>query len=257
MGAHPHDHGNPASYDRCMDEKPTRAKGRVSTETLGTVAMALVPVQQVLVFAFLVIQPDRPLSDLDSLYALGTLGWLWRAGAIATGLGVIVLAWGLSRSLARGKRVRLAVTTMICGGLAVIGTGVFPTDPPRPDGTVGYTTGGVLHFIFGILGLLALLVTVFLLRGVFRRDPRWSNAVRWTARLAWWLLAGVVLLVSLPEDSTAAGATQRLIFIPEAVWAVWIGWRIRRLGPPAMPLENGDAAGIGKTFPISNGNGSS
>jgi hypothetical protein len=205
--------------------------------------MALVPTQQILVFAFLAIQPDRPLSDADSLYALGTLGWLWRVGAIVTGLGVIAVAWGLSRSLAKGKRVRLAVSTMIGGGLAVIGTGVFPTDSPRPDGTVGYTTGGVLHFVFGILAFLALLVTVFLLKGVFRRDPRWFQAARPTAWLAWWLLAGVILLVSLPEYSTAAGVTQRLVFIPEAVWAVWVGWRIRRLGRPTAPPVSDTAAG--------------
>jgi hypothetical protein len=230
-----------------MDEKPTRRTGRVSTEALGIVAMTLVPAQQVLVFVFLVIQPDRPLSDADSLYALGTLGWLWRAGAIATGLGVVVLAWGLRRSLARGKRVRLALTTMILGGLAVIGTGGFPTDPPRPDGTVGYTTGGVLHFIFGILGLLALLVTVFLLRGVFRRDPRWSDAVRPTVWLAWWLLAGVILLFSLPEYSTAAGVTQRLVFVPEAVWAVWVGLRIRRLGRFGSPATTPGTASTATT----------
>jgi hypothetical protein len=224
-----------------MDEEPTGAS-RVSTETLGALAMAMVPVQQVMVFAFLAIQPDRPMSDADSLYALGTLGWLWRAGAIATGVGVIVLAWGLSRSLARGKRVRLAVATMIGGGLAVIGTGVFPTDLPRADGTVGYTAEGVLHFIFGILGLLALLGTVFLLRGVFRRDPRWSDAALPTVWLSWWLLAGVVLLVSLPEDSTAAGVTQRLIFIPEAVWAVWVCRRIRRLGRRATRPATDTAA---------------
>lgn len=217
-----------------MDPNQTRAD-HISTEALGAVAMALVPVQQVLVFAFLIIQPDRPLSDADSLYALGQLGWLWRTGAIATGLGVVALAWGLSRSLTAGKRVRLALTTMVLGGLAVIGTGVFPTDLPRPDGTVGYTTGGVLHFIFGILGLLALLVTVFMLRGVFRRDPRWSDGVRPTAWLAWWLLAGVILLFVLPEYSTATGVTQRLVFVPEAAWAVWVGWQIRRLGRSGSP----------------------
>jgi hypothetical protein len=61
--------------------------------------------------------------------------------------------------------------------------------------------------------------------------------------LSWWLLAGVVLLVSLPEDSTAAGVTQRLIFIPEAVWAVWVGRRIRRLGRRVTRPATDTAAG--------------
>jgi hypothetical protein len=101
----------------------------------------------------------------------------------------------------------------------------------------------VLHFVFGVLAFLALLVTVFLLKGVFRRDPRWSEAARPTAWLAWWLLAGVVLLVSLPEYSTPAGVTQRLVFIPEAVWAVWVGWRVRRLGRRATRPATDSAAG--------------
>lgn len=66
-------------------------------------------------FAFLVLQPGRPLSDMDSLYALGAWGRLWRAGAIVTGAGIVLLAVGLSRSLASGKRVRLGITTMTLG----------------------------------------------------------------------------------------------------------------------------------------------
>ena len=201
-----------------------------ATRIIGTVAMVTYPVQQILVFAFLWIQPDRPLSDLDSLYALGHFRWLWRAGVIVTGVGVVLLAVGLSRSLALGKRVRLGIFTMTLGGLAVIGTGVFPTDAPLDDGTVGYTTSGVLHFVFGIVALLALLVTVFVLKGVFRRDPRWSFAARPTAWLAWWLLAGVVLLFAIPEGTTAAGVVQRFVFVPNAVWGVWLAWSLRGIG---------------------------
>jgi len=202
-----------------------------TTRILGTAAMVTYPVQQILVFAFLVLQPGRPLSDMDSLYALGAWGWLWRAGAIVTGAGIVLLAVGLSRSLASGKRVRLGTTTMTLGGLAVIGTGVFPTDVPLDGGTVGYTMSGVLHFAFGIIAFLALLVTVFALKGVFRRDPRWSFAARPTAWLALWLLAGVVLLFTIPEGTTVAGVVQRFVFIPNAVWGVWLAWSLRRIGP--------------------------
>jgi hypothetical protein len=202
-----------------------------TTRILGTAAMVTYPVQQILVLAFLLLQPSRPLSDMDSLYALGAWGWLWRAGAIVTGVGIVLLAVGLSRSFAPGKRVRLVITTMTLGGLAVIGTGVFPTDAPLDDGTVGYTTSGVLHFLFGIVAFLALLVTVFVLRAVFRRDPRWSFAARPTAWLAWWLLVGVVLLFAIPEGTTAAGVVQRFVFIPNAVWGVWLAWSLRPAGP--------------------------
>lgn len=188
------------------------------------------PAQQILVFVFLFLQPDRPLSDADSLYALGELGWLWQVGAIVSGLGVLTLAVGLAMSLTPGRKVKAALAVLVIGGLALMGTGVFPTDRPLEDGTVGYTTGGVLHFLFGILGLLSLLVAVFLLVGVFQRDPRWSSASRPTRWLAWWLVAGVVLLFAVPEGSTSAGVVQRVVFIPEVIWGVWLAWRMRRIG---------------------------
>lgn len=226
--------GMPFLYGRAMPTTRRRVRRMVITKTLGVMAMLMTPVQQILVFAFLLIQPERPLSHADSLYALGRLGWLWRAGAVVTGLGIIALAWGFSRSLARGMRVRLAVTTMFVGGLAVASTGVFPTDPPLDDGTVGYTISGVLHFVFGLLGILSLLVVVFALKGVFKRDARWTQAARPTTWLAWWLLAGVVALFVFPEQSTAAGVTQRLVFIPEAAWAVWVSRRVAQLARTDM-----------------------
>lgn len=213
-----------------MSSRTDEVKAGSLARLIGTVAMLTLPAQQLLVFSFLFIQPDRPLSDADSLYALGELGWLWRAGAVVSGFGVLALAIGLAVSLAPGKRVKAAIRNLLIGGLALIATGIFPTDPPLKDGTVGYTVGGVLHFVFGILGLLCLLVAVFLLKGVFQRDPRWTSASRPTRWLAWWLLAGVILLFVLPEGSTSAGVVQRVVFIPEAIWSVWLAWRIRGTG---------------------------
>ena len=218
-------------------ENLPRRPDMITTTTLSRLAVTMVPVQQILVFAFALIQSDRPLSDADSLYALGRLGWLWQAGAVITGLGTIILALGLHRSLARGKRVRLAISAMILGGLAVIGTGVFPTDAPLDDGTVGYTRTGILHFVFGLVGLLTLLVVVFVVKGIFRRDPRWAQAASPTRWLAWWLAAGVALLVFLPEGSTASGVTQRLVFLPEVIWAVWVARQVGRLGKCVESLE--------------------
>jgi hypothetical protein len=209
----------------------------VTTTTLSRLAVTMVPIQQLLVFAFAFIQSDRPLSDADSLYALGRLGWLWQVGAGISGLGTIILALGLRRSLARGRRVRFAVSAMILGGVAVLGTGVFATDAPLDDGTVGYTQTGILHFVFGLVGLLTLLVVIFVLKGVFRRDPRWAQAASPTRWLAWWLATGVALLVFLPEGSTKSGVTQRLVFLPEVIWAVWVARQVGQLGESVESLE--------------------
>ncbi|HVR77022.1 MAG TPA: hypothetical protein VMS99_01385 [Acidimicrobiia bacterium] len=41
-------------------------------------------------------------------------------------------------------------------------------------------------------------------------------------------------LFVLPEQSTAAGVTQLLIFIPEASWAVWVSRRVAQLARTDM-----------------------
>lgn len=222
-----------------MEATSPPARSVVGPETLGVLAMVMFPLQFVLNFAFLFIQPDRPLSDPNSTYALGRLGWLWRAGAVVTGLGIVALALGLGQSLAKGKRVRLAVTTMVIGGLAVIGTGVFPTDEPIDVETVGLTTTGALHLIFGLLGLLSLIIVLFVLWGVFRRDPRWTRASRPTGWLAWWNVAAFALFIAL-GDSAATGFMQRFVS-PEVVWVLWLGWRVRQLGQQG-PQSGADLA---------------
>lgn len=219
---------SPRIIHRVMTGTPHPSRGLVRPETLGAWAMVLFPVQFVLNYAFLFIQPERPLSDPNSLYALGRLGWLWQLGAIATGLGIVALGLGLGRSLAEGRRVRLAVTMFLIAGLAVIGTGVFPSDEPVDVETVGFTTTGALHLIFGLVGLLSLIIVAFVLKGVFRRDPRWARAARPTGWLAWWALASTILFMA-QEDSAAAGFMQRFV-VPEVVWVLWIGWRLRRVG---------------------------
>lgn len=204
------------------------SRGFVRPETLGLLVMVLFPVQFILNVAFLVIQPERPLSDPNSLYALGHLGWLWQLGAIATGLGIVALALGLGQSLAKGKRVRFAVTTMLVAGLAVVGTGLYPSDEPVDVETVGFTITGLLHVVFGLVGILSLIIVTFALKGVFKRDPRWTRASRPTGWLAWWVLGSTIVFIALGE-STAAGFMQRFV-VPEVVWVLWIAWLVRRLG---------------------------
>ena len=222
------------TVDKMVTATTRRLHALLRPETLGLLVMVLAPVQYLLNIAFVFIQPEQPLTDPNSLYAVGRLGWLWQFGAIAAGLGLVAAALGLGQSLARGKRVRLGVTLVLIAGIAVIGTGVFPTDAPVDVETVGFTTTGALHLIFGLVGFLSIIVMLFVLKGVFKRDPRWARASQLTAWLAWLVLVGVPASIVL--EGTTAGVVLRFVD-PLVPWALWIGWLLRRLGRPNPQRE--------------------
>ena len=204
-----------------MSPKQAPRSALLSVETLGVVAMVTFPLQDLIVLAFAFIQPDLPLSEADSQYALGRLGWLRQLGFVATGIAALAIALGLSRSLARGKRVRLAVVLLAVSGMAQIGTALFKTDPPEAD----LTFSGSMHQIFGLLSFATITSGLFVLWRVMARDPRWHTMARPTRWTAWWLVIAFVLVVF------GGGIAQRLVFLPLSAWGVFLGWRLRRLGP--------------------------
>jgi hypothetical protein len=202
----------------------------VSAETLGLVAVVLLAVQPVVVVALHVIQPEvDPLRSFDSEYALGRIGWLRNVGFLTTGLGAVVLAAGLRMSLQPGKRVWLGAVSLGLSGLAQFGTGLFNADRPLADGTIGYTVSGQLHTLFGLASFLGLVVAVFVLAGVFVRDPRWQRLARPTRWFAWWLIAALLAEIVLGELIGLPGLVQRIVTVPTYVWPIVVGWQVHRL----------------------------
>jgi hypothetical protein len=200
--------------------------GFLSVARLGAVVIVAWPLQDLIIWAFAFIQPELPLSEADSVYALGRLGWLRQLGFIATGIAGLALALGLSRSLAPGKRVRLAVVLFVLGGVAQVGTGLFKTDLSAEVERTGVSTfSGQMHQVFGLLSFLMLVSALFVVRGVFARDPRWQGTSRFTRWIAWWMVIGFVAVLF------GGGIAQRLVFLPLDVWGVMVGWRMRQLGP--------------------------
>lgn len=186
-------------------------------QTLAIIAIASSLVQPVLNVAFVFIQPERsPLSEANSDYALGRLGWLWQLGAMAAGIGLLAAVGGLRMALIPGRRVPLFLTLLAVAGASVFGTGVF-------------ISGNPLHLLFGLLGISTLIVGTFVARGVFARDPRWQPLAPLTRAIAWWNVVAIILMFVVPVNLT--GLVQRLVFLPGIAWGVIVALRLYRLGP--------------------------
>ena len=128
-----------------------------------------------------------------SLLANGPGGWVQTANFVLGGLMVIAAAVGFARVMGPKSR---AVTWFLGGfGAGMIVAAVFPADPVDgfPIGTPeGYPTSistpGLIHFIVGTLGFVALAVSCFLAaRAMSRRN------VRSLARLSF--VCGLVVLL--------------------------------------------------------------
>jgi hypothetical protein len=201
---------------------------------LGTLGIVGVVYLAATFFVMHFIQPElNPIDHQMSEYANGRLGWLVVSGDVVGGLGVLALAIGLSRSLKPGKRVRTSVILTSLVGLGFIGSGLFKTDIPLEDGTVGYTFSGQMHTLAGIVAFLSLIVASYMLAGVFVRDPRWQPFAR-TARLFAWGILITFLgylaapIVGAPGTGGIDGLAQRIFVAVVLTWLVWIGWHMRQ-----------------------------
>jgi hypothetical protein len=191
----------------------------------------------VTVLAMHAIQPEiHPLDQrggFPSEYAIGRWGWLMGLAFAGFGVGVLAFAAGLHRSLARSGRATAAAACLAVSGLGLIGAGIFTGDPPRPDGTVGYTVSGQLHALAGLLSFLGLIVGLFLVRGVFARDPARRPLARLTRWVAWGTLAGLVAEIVAGSAGTAPGLVGRIFLPLPLIWLVIVVSRLR--GTPDQP----------------------
>ncbi len=219
--------------------KPPRTR-----RTLGALGIAGILWFALTFLAMHVIQPELdPLRALGSEYANGRLGWLMSLGFVMAGLGTLALAVGLRRSLPDARRIGLATGLLAVAALGFVGSGVFPTDIPLEDGTVGYTFNGKMHAIAGLVLFAPLITAAFLLAGIFRREPGWSVEGRRTRAVAWILLLGFpITLLLVPLQ--VGGLLQRISVSIMLAWLMGLGLWVRRDGrsPGPEPEIGGSAA---------------
>ena len=160
-----------------------------------------------------------------SFMSLGDLGWIQIANFIVTGLLVIAGAIGLRRLAQADKRLRRGAFLLGIFGLGVLGGGVFVTDPALgfPPGTPDtypetMSWHGLLHFIFGQIGFLALIAASFVYGRYFAK-----NGLRgWATFSA--LTGGIFLFAIIAGVSTSVGnnSAWRLLALYVAVALAWI-----------------------------------
>ena len=187
----------------------------MSAKLLGTIAAIGFALQPIIIFAFMwVIAPDVAWTEADSDYALGDLGWLRRVGFMSTGVAAFALALGVRRRF-EGKGVRRLTVFLYIATVGQIGAGVFNTDP---------SVEGSPHDLFALLSLVALLGTLFALRGLFARNSAWRGLAVPALIAAIWFVVATALAISEVVDS---GFVQRFVFVPVTAWLVWVSWNIR------------------------------
>jgi hypothetical protein len=168
---------------------------------------------------------DSDLSVVDeyvSVYALGDHNWVSRAADLAMGLGIIAIALGLRKTLARGKRVTASWVLVLVAGFGFIVSGIFNTDPTD---TTDATISGAIHDLGGYISMLSLMIATWLLRGVFKRDEEYSAMSRTQTRFAVLMTGALAAFIAF---EAILGLTQRLLIAVVATWLITLAINIRQ-----------------------------
>lgn len=154
-----------------------------------------------------------------SLLANGPGGWVQTANFVLSGIMVIAVAIGIARAL----RPQSRATAWFLGafGASMIVAAIFPADPVDgfPVGTpLGYpttvSTPGLIHFIAGGLGFLALAVSCFAAAVAMSR-----RSLSWMARLSF--VAGLAVILGFFSPMILPGIAVGTV----GIWfAVVVGW---------------------------------
>jgi hypothetical protein len=159
------------------------------------------------------------------MMSLGDLGWIQITNFILTGLLVIAGAIGLRRLAQGDQRLRRGALLLGIYGLGVLGGGIFVTDPalgfpPGTPDTYPQTMSwhGLLHFVFGQIGFLALIAASFVYARYFAKN----NIRGWAIFSA--LTGGIFLFAIIATVATAGGdgSIWALLALYAAVVLAWI-----------------------------------
>ena len=165
-----------------------------------------------------------PVEVYMSDYALGPYGWLMKSAFYAVGLGTLALGWGLRSTLAAGKRVTPAVVLVLLAGVGFLVAATFNTDPYD---AVEETTSGSIHLLGALVLFLSLVISAWVLRGVFSRDPAWQAFATVTL---WFAVALTITFIVQFVGPWGSGLQQRIFVVVMMSWLALLGWRVSRVG---------------------------
>jgi hypothetical membrane protein len=193
------------------------------------------------IVVFLIEGATRPhysvWQDAVSALSLGEGGWMQITNFIVCGALVFGFAIGLRRVLRTGRGSTWGRILLGIVGLAMIGAGIFVTDPglgyPYEASTITLTVHGIVHSLISLVAFISLPAACFVLA---RRDVADPAARGW----AWYSVATgllVVVLFVLTAVVTAVdgpgGLIQRIFLI--VGWS-WIAVQAIRLLSKKVPL---------------------
>jgi len=201
-----------------------------NAETLSTPSEASTQVTKALLACGIVAGPiylvvglvqafTRPGFDIThhplSLLSNGDLGWIQITSFVITGLLVIASAVRMRRVLHSGRGRTWGPLLVGVYGLGLIGAGIFKADPAMgfPVGTpadaTAISSNGLLHFVCGGIGFLALIAACF----VFARRFATLHQRGWAA---YSVITGVVFFAGFFGIASGSGNSWTLL-------GFWIG----------------------------------
>jgi hypothetical protein len=145
---------------------------------------------------------DPTRHDL-SLMSNGDLGWIQITNFVLTGLLVIAGALGIKRALAGSRGGTWGPLFVAIYGFGLIGAGIFVADPALgfPPGTPAdahaISTHGLMHFVTGGIGFLALIAACF----VFARR---FHAIKQRSWAVYSMITGIVFFAAFLGIAAAA-----------------------------------------------------
>lgn len=154
-----------------------------------------------------------------SLLANGPGGWVQTANFVLSGLMVIAAAAGWARTLRPGSRG--PAWFLVAFGVSMLIAAVFPADPVDgfPVGTpegfpTTVSTRGLVHFVAGAIGFLALATSCFVAARVMSR--RRQRAMAWLSGLS-----GAAIIIGFFSPAFFSALSSPTV----GIWfAVVVGW---------------------------------
>lgn len=157
-----------------------------------------------------------------SMMSLGEWGWVQIANFIVCGALTLLGAVGLYRAVRTNRAWAIGAILVGVFGIGTIGGGIFTTDPSLgfPPGTPDtypetMSTSGLLHFIFGQLGFLALIVGSFFF-------ARYFAVIKQSGWMWFSIFTGAFFLFSIFAGIVMMGSAWGMISLYLAVALCWV-----------------------------------
>lgn len=171
-----------------------------------------------------------------SLLTLGERGWMQRANFIVTGAMTAAAAVGFARALAPSPAARRAGVLLGTYAAALVASAIALPDPMGgfPPGVDAVSTSsGVLHFVAGAVGFVALVAAALVVAPWFLERGAKRTAI-WSYVAAAIIVAGFVLGGALAMSSAGVFALWLAVV---AGWVWLAGASIRIYGTVPHPDE--------------------